>query len=101
MTHSLPKDMPTEEEHPALRVPQDAANIALTGTHDFVRAILADPSMLERMPKGGPDGIEVVIVGEGVPPRDIAAYAGKAIYVHRLSPEGAEELRRDRERFGA
>lgn len=97
---ALPKNTPTEDGLPNWWPTQDQMNIALTGTHDFVRAILADPSMLERMPKGGPDGLQVVIVGEGVPPRDMSAYAGKAVYVHALTPEGVEELRQSRETYG-
>lgn len=97
---ALPKDPPSDGERPAWWPTQDEVNIALTGTHDFVRAILDDPSMLERMPKGGPDGLQVVIVGEGVPPRDMSDYAGKAVYVHSLTPEGVEELRQSRETYG-
>ena len=65
---------------------------ALTGVQDFIMAVFADPTLLERMPKGGTEETRVVFVGEGVPPVDLAAYAGKTVYVHRLSPEASAEL---------
>jgi len=69
-----------------------AFDVALTGAQDFIMAVFADPALLERMPKGGTEETRVVFVGEGVPPIDLAAYAGKTVYVHRLSPEASAEL---------
>ena len=67
-------------------------DVALTGVGDFIAAVIADPTLLERIPSGDDDERMLAFVGDGVPPVDLSAYAGKTVYVHRLSPEASAEL---------